>query len=194
MQGKLDLNLIRERGRAAIAELFGQHYQSSLRVARGILRSDDDAQDAVQKAYLSALKHMDEFRGEASFKTWITRIVINVCFMHIRQSSQGIVTRCDTDLPVALNAPDLTTKSPEDSAWCSELRSALAAALARLPKQYKEVLVLHAMTGLTVHEIALRLGLSLSAAKTRLFRARGRMRRHLGPVWTSPVSSARLSA
>src|SRR5580704_4795411 len=70
---------------AAIAELFERHYPSSLGVARRILRSEEESQDAVQSAYLSAFRHLRSFRGDAAFKTWITRIVTNHCLMRLRQ-------------------------------------------------------------------------------------------------------------
>jgi len=75
---------------AAVTELLGQHYASSLRLARGILRSEEESQDAVQSAYFSALRHMPSFRGDATFKTWITRIVMNECLARLREGSDAI--------------------------------------------------------------------------------------------------------
>jgi RNA polymerase sigma-70 factor (ECF subfamily) len=63
--------------KVAGTELLGRHYASSLGLARGILRSEEESQDAVQSAYFSALRYIRNFRGAATFKTWITRIVIN---------------------------------------------------------------------------------------------------------------------
>jgi hypothetical protein len=62
----------------SIAELFQRHYPASLKLACGILRHNDDAQDAVQVAYFLAFRRLDNFRGDASFKTWISRIVVNL--------------------------------------------------------------------------------------------------------------------
>ena len=53
-----------------------------MRLARGILRSEDECQDAVQTAFLSAFRHLPGFRGDSSFKTWFARIVVNQCYMY----------------------------------------------------------------------------------------------------------------
>ena len=87
MHDKPELELIaqsQQGDQAAIAELFSRHYSSCLRLARGILRSEDDSQDAVQSAYVSAFQHFYAFRGESSFRTWISRIVINRCMVQRR--------------------------------------------------------------------------------------------------------------
>src|SRR5262249_22422088 len=81
MHSEIDLiPLARQGDRLAIAELFRRHYPSSLSVARRILGSGEDSYDAVQTAYCSAFEHFSSFRGEAGFRTWITRIVMNCCF------------------------------------------------------------------------------------------------------------------
>ena len=63
--------------RQALPDLFERHYRSSVRIARRVLHSDDEALDVVQSAYLAAFQHFGSFRGEASFSTWIARIVKN---------------------------------------------------------------------------------------------------------------------
>jgi RNA polymerase sigma-70 factor (ECF subfamily) len=71
--------------RSAVSELFERHYRTSLSVARRLLRSEAESQDAVQSAYFSAFKNLDNFRGDATFNTWITRIVVNRCLMTMRE-------------------------------------------------------------------------------------------------------------
>jgi RNA polymerase sigma-70 factor (ECF subfamily) len=172
---------------AAYTELFEQHYPSSLRVARGILRSEEESRDAVQSAYLSAFRHLHKFRGDAAFKTWITRIVTNHCLMQLRQPGFRINW---------INLDDLTDKggssllastapTPEKSTFCREISSALSDAAARLPKRLLEVFDLYAVSGLSIKEVAAVTGLTVSAAKSRLFRAQARMRVHLQPVWSN---------
>ena len=65
----------------AINKLFAEHYKASLRTAYRILRSKEDSEDVVQTAYCAAFRHFHRFRGESSFKTWITRIVVNCCLI-----------------------------------------------------------------------------------------------------------------
>jgi RNA polymerase sigma-70 factor (ECF subfamily) len=189
MQQKPELELIahgRQGDQAAIAELFSRHYSPCLRLARGILHSEDDALDAVQTAYLSALQHFPAFRGESSFRTWISRIVINCCVMQMRSPwRRAAWVRLD-DQPgasgvdfLACHAPD-----PEKSAYSREIHSALAHAVSLLPSHLRDAFTLYSVLGLTVKEIAATLGLTPAATKTRVFRARAKVRGHLQPVWS----------
>ena len=187
MQEKLELELITHGklgDKAAMAELFGRYYSSSLRLARGILRSEEDSQDAVQVAYFSAFQHLHSFRGDACFKTWITRIVMNCCLMQLRERRRHIACVNLDDLEGGRGADTLTcpAPTPEKTAWRREITSAVSHAVSRLPKPQREVYSLSA-SGLAVREIAAALGLTVPAAKTRLFRARAGMRLHLRPVW-----------
>jgi RNA polymerase sigma-70 factor, ECF subfamily len=195
MREKRETELIAagKRGdRAAIGELFERHYPSLLGVARRILRSEEESQDAVQSAYLSAFLHLHSFRGDAAFKTWITRIVTNHCLMRLRQPWLRIQWIDLEALAATGQSSRLTSSapSPETSASCREIASAVADAAARLPKPLCEVFHLHAVSGLTIKEVAAATGLTLPAAKSRLFRAHARMRERLRPVW----SNARIAA
>jgi RNA polymerase sigma-70 factor (ECF subfamily) len=195
MQEKSERELVAagKRGeQAAIAELFERHYPSSLCVARGILRSEEESQDAVQSAYLSAFRHLHTFRGDASFKTWIGRIVTNHCLMRLRQPWLRI-HRVDLDSLGSKEASSMLacpSSNPEKATFCGEIATALADAAARLPKPLFEVFQLYAGLGLTVREVAAATGLTLSAAKSRLFRAQSRMREHLQPVWSEARAGA----
>ncbi len=84
----------------AVAELFEGHYPLSLRVARGIPREHEGARDAVQSACLSAFRNLQLFRGDATFKTWITRIV-NECLMRHARRRAGTNRSVWTNLPAA---------------------------------------------------------------------------------------------
>jgi RNA polymerase sigma-70 factor (ECF subfamily) len=188
MPEKCERDLIaagKQGDKASIAELFERHYPSSLCVARGILRSEEESQDAVQSAYLSAFRHLHTFRGDASFKTWIGRIVTNHCLMRLRQPWLRI-HRVDLDSLAVNGASSALTcpaPNPEKATLSSEIARALADAAAMLPKHFHEVFHLYAVLGLTVREVAAATGLTLPAAKSRLFRAQARIREHLQPVW-----------
>jgi RNA polymerase sigma-70 factor, ECF subfamily len=175
---------------AALSELFERHYPSSLSVARRILRSDEESQDAVQSAYLSAFRHLQSFRGDAAFKTWITRIVTNHCLMRLRQPWLRWID-LDT-LAVNGGSSRLTSPepTPEASAFCREIATSLAAATASLPKPLLEVFQLYAFSGLSLRQVAAVMGLTLPAAKSRLFRANARMRKRLQPVWSNTRGAA----
>lgn len=170
---------------AAIAELFRRHYPMSLRFASGILRSLEESQDAVQAAYLSAFLHLHTFRGDSCFKTWITRIVLNRCFAKARSPWRraAFVDIEKLDGNRGLDSLASTAPSPEKSAWCEEIASAHSHGLTKLPKHYREVYTLCAISDLTLDEAAKKLGITVANAKTRLFRARAAMRLRLQPVW-----------
>jgi RNA polymerase sigma-70 factor (ECF subfamily) len=188
MQEILESDLVarsKQGDQEALSELFRRHYGASLRIAFGILRNSEDAHDAVQTGYFMAYRSLTSFRGEGGFRTWITRIVMNSCFLQLRESKRratwvGIEGRNGPGLGDVLPSRALT---PEKSAWCRELSSAVSNAVARLPKHLREPYTLFAISGLSLREVAKILGLTIAATKTRLFRARAGIRVLLRPVW-----------
>jgi RNA polymerase sigma-70 factor (ECF subfamily) len=171
----------RKGDRDAMTELFRRHYPCSVAVARRMLPAQDEFLDAVQSAYFSAFREFNSFRGEASFKTWITRIVVNHCLMHIRKLSRRRVTVSldqsgpgDTRPWIAAADP-----TPEDLAIRAEIGRAVAHAVRRLPKPLGDVFTRRAIWGSSTEDTAHALGLTMQASKTRLFRARSQMRQEL---------------
>ena len=185
MKDTTELELIaqsKQGNQHAIAELVRRHYNASLHLAQGIMRGTEDAQDAVQVAYFLAIRRIEDFRGESSFKTWISRIVVNCCLLELREARRRM-----TWVPVEEQGPELFPShapSPEKSAWCREISSAFSTAVAKLPENLREAYTLFAISGLSLREVAEALGLSVSATKTRLFRARAGIRVSLQPVWS----------
>jgi RNA polymerase sigma-70 factor, ECF subfamily len=171
----------------AIGELIERHYSSSLHVARGILRNPEDAQDAVQVAYFTAVRNLDKFRGESSFKTWVGRIVVNCCLLQMRKGKRSATwVRLDgRDGRLSVEQLASHSATPERSAWCSELSCAFSLALAHLPEPLREAYVTAESSEMSQAEVAAALGLTISATKTRLFRARARLRSSLRPLWSS---------
>jgi RNA polymerase sigma-70 factor (ECF subfamily) len=184
---KSDFELMAEGkhgNQAAVGELFERHYVSSVGLARIILRSGEESEDAVQMAYLSAFRNLDAFRGESSFKTWITRIVVNYCLMQLRASRRRANWVQLKDLETGPGQSRLVSRwpSPEESAWSREIGSACSGAVAKLPGDQREAFNLHAASGLSIREVATVLGLTEPAAKARIFRARTRLQSSLRPV------------
>jgi RNA polymerase sigma-70 factor, ECF subfamily len=183
MRERAELELIthsRNGDSDAMDELFRRHYSSSIGVARGMLPSQDEFLDAVQSAYLAAFRNFDSFRGEASFKSWITRIVINQCLMRLREPA-----RHRPSISLDHSRPDGTSTvvvdrapTPEDHARTAEIRKALLDAVSKLPAHFRDV-TRCSLSGLSVQETARALGLTEQVTKTRLFRARSRMRSEL---------------
>jgi len=185
------IDLGRRGDAAAIGELFGRHYAISLKVARRILYCDADSQDAVQAAYCAAFEHFDTFRGESSFRTWITRIVVNRCLMAIRHPwrqrrvSSHVALEYDPLHDIASPA-----RTPELCAWNRELAGALERAIRRLAPPLRAAYSLYVLSEMPVSEVAASLGLTVPAAKSRIFRARIAMRLSLKKIWsTAPVGA-----
>jgi RNA polymerase sigma-70 factor, ECF subfamily len=163
----------------AMTELFRRHYPGSLTVARRILPARDESSDAVQAAYLSAFRNFHTFRGTSSFKTWITRIVMNQCLMHIRDSVRH--RRCVSLEHCTARAVPVVDRrpTPEDLARGAEVEKTLIDTARKLPQPLRDTFILNAFSDLPVAEIATALGITVAAAKTRLFRARSFMRSEL---------------
>lgn len=171
---------------SAMTELFRRYYPSSLRTARRILRSHEDSLDAVQTAYLSAYKHFSSFRDDASFKTWITRIVINECLVYFRKPERRLrwvwLDDVESDGPPFVLPGDMP--SPEDVASSRETAARLAQAMRKLRPHMRQVVHLITVSGLSMTDAADALGISVPATKTRLFRARAQMQAHLKGIHT----------
>ena len=161
-----------------IDELFAQHYGASLRTAYGILRCKEDAEDAVQTAYFAAFRNFKRFRGESTFKTWITRIVVNCCLSRLREHCAKPRVALD-DLQ---RLPESHAVTPEMLCYLRELESAHEKATSRLPQQLKDVYAPCVIADVALTTVAHHLSLTANAAKSRLHRARRKVKRSLQGV------------
>jgi RNA polymerase sigma-70 factor (ECF subfamily) len=157
----------------AMAQLIRRHYGTSLRIARSILRNEADSEDAVQTAYSRAFQYLHTFRDEARFSTWIASIVINQCRMQLRGQRRATLLSLEepgsNQTPLYLKSREPT---PEETTARRELSTSISRAVANLPKVLRMPYTMHAVSGLPVAEVADRLGISISATKSRIFRAR----------------------
>jgi RNA polymerase sigma-70 factor (ECF subfamily) len=167
--------------------------------AFAILRNEADAEDVAQEAILKAFKHIQQFRAEARFSTWLIQITVNEARMRKRKDHVEIMQ------PIADQRDDEGNYVPRDFAdWReipsetlerSEVRQKLAEALASLGQKYREVFVLRDMQHLSIEETAKALGVSTASVKTRLLRARLMLRDLLAPglggTWSSRLSFAK---
>lgn len=166
----------------AFEQLMRTHNRRLFRVARSILPTDGDAEEAVQEAYLRAFVALKTYQGTAQLSTWLTRIVINEALGKKRQQA-GAGQRLEGDTAFtmdnnhALDAIELMlSETPEDLAMREELRRLLEARIDHLPDDYRTVFMLRAVEELSVEETALCLRISPALVKTRLFRARQMLR------------------
>jgi RNA polymerase sigma-70 factor (ECF subfamily) len=156
-------------------------YQSmAYNLAYRILNDQDAAADATQDAFVSAFKAMRKFRG-GSFKAWILRIVTNACYDQLR-SKQRRPTESLDDMLVEQDYVGYLrddAEQPDELAERRELNRAIRGGIASLPPEQRTVLVLSDVQGLSYQEIVEVTGLSLGTVKSRLSRARTKLRDYL---------------
>lgn len=168
---------------AAFEALVERHRDAVYRLALRLLGSQADAAEVAQETFLTAYRKLADFRGEASVATWLHRIAANFALMRLRQRKvANEVGDGDGDEPDG--APTFNSRgsllddvadwsrSALDLTLDRELRGAIDAAMAKLPKDLKEVFVLRDLEGLSYEDVALATGLSMPAMKSRLHRAR----------------------
>ncbi|MGE5183384.1 MAG: sigma-70 family RNA polymerase sigma factor [Acidobacteriota bacterium] len=141
--------------------LVRRHNQRLFRAARAVTKSDHEAEDVLQQAWLDIFRHLSQFRGDAAFTTWATRIAVNAAIAHARKRPQIAEVR---DAPGGA--------SPDDAVERSQLGKLLEASLAQLPQGHREVMVLRDVLELDTAETAQCLGLTEEAVRVRLHRAR----------------------
>jgi RNA polymerase sigma-70 factor, ECF subfamily len=170
---------------AAFESLMRRHNDELFRVARAILKDDEDAEDVMQEAYFAAYRHMASFRAEAKLSTWLTRIVINQALMRRRSRSRDrtVVPFCDRH--VNEHSDDETDRvadlrdTPEQSTIRADIRRLLERKIDELPVVFRMVFILREVEGQSVEETAACLSIPAATVRTRIFRARAILRESL---------------
>ena len=160
---------------AAFELLMRRHNQRVFRATRAVLRNDDEAEDAMQAAYLAAFTHLKDFAGRSAFSTWLTRIAIHEAFAKLRKSKRT-ASLDDETLEEEEMAHD---RSPEEAASDVELRGLLEEAVDSLPLAFRTVFVMRAVEDMSAVDVAGALGIPEETVRTRLHRARGLLRDRL---------------
>jgi RNA polymerase sigma-70 factor, ECF subfamily len=149
-----------------------------LAVARRFVRNEEDAQDILQSAYLSAFRSVGQFEGQCLLSTWLHRIVVNTALMKLRSRRRKPEESIETMLPTY---QDDGHHVEQFSDWTSpadvllqrkETRATVRACISELPDNYREVLVLRDIEELSTQEVAETLKMTPTAVKVRLHRAR----------------------
>jgi RNA polymerase sigma-70 factor (ECF subfamily) len=158
-----------------------------LLVARRILRNEEDANDAVQDAFLSAFKGISQFKGQARLGTWLHRIVINAALGRLRNLQRHPERSIEDLLPHfgdgehQIDPPVPWQAAPDTNMQDQETRALVHHSINQLPETYRIVLLLRDIEGLATEEAARLLGTSTGVVKTRLHRARQGLRTLLDP-------------
>jgi len=172
---------------AAFEELVLRHSDKTYALAMGMLRNSADAEDVVQTTFLNVFQRLNTFRGDSAFTSWLYRIAANNALMKIRKNKREPVDSIENMLPSftenGLHAHPMvgawSQRSADKLVDDKKLSKALEDALGKLPPQYRVVLLMRDVDGLSNEEISDVMGLSIPAVKSRLHRARLAVREEL---------------
>jgi len=167
-------------GQVDVFEVLMRRYnQRVYRLARAVLRSDSEAEDVTQEAWVRAYEHLDQFAGRAAFSTWLSRIALHEAWARVRRGNRFETIEPDPrgeghEMKQASVDPE-----PEGEVFGREVRSLVEAAVEALPENYRTVFTLRHIEELSTAETAECLELSEETVKTRLHRARSALRQEL---------------
>ncbi|MBS0590362.1 MAG: RNA polymerase sigma factor [Proteobacteria bacterium] len=168
---------------AAFEAIMRRHNRLLFRTARSILKSDSEAEDALQEAYLCAWRALAGFRSEAQLSTWLVRIVANEALGRLRRKEAPVIPLDATMNVFDFESPGAIADDPElrpdRTAAQAELRTLMEARIDRLPEAFRIVFMLRAVEEMSVEEVAQALAIPEATVRTRYFRARSLLREQL---------------
>jgi RNA polymerase sigma-70 factor (ECF subfamily) len=178
----------------AFVELSKRHANRVFQATYRVTRNRQDAEDALQDAFLNAFTHMKGFEGRSSFSTWLTRIAINSALMILRKKRNCYEIPIDGgDRPVGNSTwePPCPIDDPERQYVRAERHKLLRKAIHQLPPVYREVIQLRQAKERSVREISQSLGITVSAVKSRMSRAKSALRTSMVQTDCQSSKSAR---
>lgn len=169
---------LQKRDEAAFEELIRQYEKKVYTLCFRMCSNSEDAEEAAQDAFLALWRGIDRFRQESSLSTWIYRLATNACIdtLRRRKKQSGSVSLDDEELFV--DAVD-TSPQPQETVEHREARKLLQEGLSALPEEYRKVLILREIEGLSYTEIAECASLELGTVKSRISRGRSLLRNFL---------------
>ena len=163
---------------AAFEELVARHRDKLYARAFSMMRNEDSATDLSQEAWVKGWQRLKQFHGEASFVTWMTRIVINLCLDQLRKQKRlraDSIEQLDEELGGVERQMPIITPNPTERLEQQELRQRIDKAMALLTHEHRTVLILHEFEELEYKEIAKRMACSIGTVMSRLFYARRKL-------------------
>jgi len=167
---------------SAFETLVGRYERKIFRLAQNITQNREDAEDAMQESFLKAYEHLGEFQGNSRFYTWLVRIAVNQALMKLRRRRPNVVSldqEVDTGEDMMPREVEDWGPSPEDRYGQTELSGILGKVIGELDPPFRIVFQLRDIEELSTEETAEALGLSVPAVKSRLLRARLKLREKL---------------
>jgi len=176
------IKLVLAGDRRAFEPLVRKHERRVFRVTLAVLGNVEDAEEAMQDTFIKAYRHLEQFRGESRFTTWLTRIAVNEALQK-RQTRKESVSLDESSNLGSRALPrrfEPWTSNPEKLYGKQEIRQIVEGAIQALPPIYRETLVLRDIEEMSAEEAAEALGIKVAALKSRLLRARLLLRESLG--------------
>jgi RNA polymerase sigma-70 factor (ECF subfamily) len=173
--------------RAAFAALVRRHESRVYNVCLRVLGDPEDARDAAQDAFVSALRKLGQFRGDAAFTTWLHRIAVNACYDMLRKRQRQPLLRMVNDDGLVSDAGPPTPDHADEIAGTADA----AAALTRVPEEFRIALVLADVQDMPYEQIADMLGVPIGTVKSRVHRGRVALAREIGVDRVTPDAQAR---
>jgi RNA polymerase sigma-70 factor (ECF subfamily) len=166
---------------AAFSELVRRHEDKIFALAYRITGDRAEALDATQETFISLFRRAGSFRGESAFATWLYRIGINAAYDALRRRRPTLEMHADRD-------EELRSSSASAMEEVAGIRSDIAGALAQLPLEYREAVVMHDLGDIPYEEIATLTKVSLGTVKSRISRGRRRLAELLEPSYRPETS------
>jgi RNA polymerase sigma-70 factor (ECF subfamily) len=166
----------------AFDQLVSRYERKIFRLTLRITQNREDAEDAMQEAFLKAYEHLNAFQGDSRFYTWLVRIAVNQALMKLRKRRPNQIS---LDAPTETDDSEVFKEitdwgpSPEQRYAQTELHEILDSAISELEPDYRNVFILRDVEGIPTEETAQLVGISVPAVKTRLLRARLKLRQKL---------------
>jgi len=173
----------------AFAVLVTEHQRYVFNLAVRVLKNEEEALDVAQETFVRAWTALPNFRGQSQFRTWLYRIVTNLCYNRL-PNLRRTLNELGDDVIADVPETDLAFDNPAHGLESRELRSHLYQAIDHLDENYRLLISLRYQNELSYEEMATMLNLPLGTVKTGLFRAKEQLRRALEtyqePIWTTP--------
>ena len=175
--------------------VFREYAPRIYHIARRMLGNDADAEDVTQDVLVQVIRKLDTFRGDSQLSTWLHRVTVNAALAHRQKRANRQKRETNEAADEVLETAPASgpvkrwNVSPEEPVLAAEQQEVIEKAIAELPGPFREVYVLADVEGLPNNEIADMLGLSVPAVKSRLHRARLRMRDALAPHFEGGIAS-----
>lgn len=157
-------------------EVLISRYQTRVyNVTYHMTQDPDRAADLAQEAFIQILKSLPRFRGEASLSTWIHGLTMRVCLHHMRRERRRQMESWD-DAVTGHAEPETADGRPHETASRNQVQRAVQSAVSQLPLKFRSVMILHGLAGMTYEETAAALSLPLNTVKTRVHRAKAKLK------------------